>query len=116
MSRFIQRIQSYLASPAQVQEKISDLLIELRHRGLNFDVRLEEEAGQNFFYAQSVDYHRGYISATGNTMEELERELKDAIFTAFSVPPRYCNPDLIVFNPPMNQVAANASNKVYATT
>lgn len=64
MSRFLQRIQSYLINPAQAQEKISDLLIELRHRGLNFDVSVEEEDGHKFFYAKSVDYHRGYISAT----------------------------------------------------
>jgi len=49
MSYFIQRIKSYLATPAQTQEKISDLLIELRHRGLNFDISLQEEDGQNFF-------------------------------------------------------------------
>lgn len=116
MSRFIQRIKSYLIDPVQAQEKISDLLIELRHRGLNFDVRLEKEDGQKFFYAQSVDYYRGYISATGRNMEDLERELKDAIFTAFGIPPRYCNPDLIVFNPPLTQAAADASKKVYATT
>jgi len=48
-------------------------------------------------------------------MEELELELKDAIFTAFSVPPRYCISDLIVFNPDLSQTA-NANKKVYATT
>lgn len=115
MSRFIQRIQSYLADPARAQEKVSDLLIELRHRGLNFVVRLEEEDGKKYFYAQSVDYPRGYISATGQSMEELEQELKDAIFTAFSIPPRYSNPDLIVFSPPL-PTAARAGQKVYATT
>lgn len=115
MSKLIQRIQSHLANPAQAQEKISDLLIELRHRGLNFEVRLVEEDGEKYFYAQSVDYPRGHISATGQTMEELERELKDAIFTAFSIPARYCNLDLIVFTPPLTQAAA-AGQKVYATT
>lgn|SRR3989338_7003002 len=115
MPYIIERIKSYLATPTQAQEKISDLLIELRHRGLNFDVRLEEEDGKKFFYAESVDYPRGYISATGQTMEELERELKDAIFTAFSVPSRYCNPDLIVFNPPLHQTVSE-NKKVYATT
>lgn len=115
MSRIIQRIQSYFINQTQAQEKVSDLLIELRHRGLNFDVRLIEEDGQKYFYAQTVDYPHGYISATGETMDELERELKDAIFTAFSVPPNYCNPDLIVFTPPLTQ-AAHAGKKVYATT
>jgi hypothetical protein len=117
MNRLIQRIQSYLATPAYAQEKISDLLIELRHRGLNFDIRFVDEDGQKYFYAQSVGYPRGYISATGATMEELERQLKDAIFTAFSVPVRYCNPDLIVFTPPITQTQKSpVGQKVYATT
>lgn len=117
MSHFIQRIQSYLASPAQAQEKISDLLIELRHRGLNFDVKQIEENGQKYFYAESVNYPRGHISATGKTIQELEAELKDAIFTAFSVPPRYCNPDLISFIPALSEAkSAEAAKTVYATT
>ena len=117
MSRLIQRIQSYLATPAYAQEKISDLLIELRHRGLTFEIRYIDEDGEKYFYAQSVNYPRGYISASGQTMDELERELKDAIFTAFGIPSRYCNPDLIVFNPPLAQTqTANASKKIYATT
>ncbi|MEK7651940.1 MAG: hypothetical protein AAB351_01900 [Patescibacteria group bacterium] len=114
MSRFIQRIQSYLATPAQAQEKITHLLIELRHRGLTFDISLENEDGQKFFYAKSIDYPKGYISATGQTTEELESELKDAIFTAFEVPARFCISELIVFNPPVSQVAT-ANQKVYAT-
>ncbi len=93
------------------------MLIELRHRGLNFDISFIDEDGEKYFYAQSVDYPRGNISATGHTMDELERELKDAIFTAFGVPPRYCNADLIVFNPPLLETqTANASKKIYATT
>lgn len=115
MSRFIQRIQSYLATPAQAQEKISHLLIELRHRGMTFDISLENEDGQKFFYAKSINYPNGYITATGSTMEQLESELKDAIFTAFEVPARFCIPELIVFNSPISQVATE-NKKVYATT
>lgn len=113
----MQRIQSYLATPSQAQGKISDLLIELRHRGVNFDIQLIHEDGEKYFYAKSVNYPRGCISATGQTMEELERELKDAIFTAFEVPVRYCNSDLIVFNPSLAQnKVVTAHEKVYATT
>jgi hypothetical protein len=117
MNYLIQRIQSYFTPPADAQEKVNDLLIELRHRGLNFDIRFVNEEGQKYFYAQSVDYPRGHISATGTTMEELEGELKDAIFTAFNIPPRYCIPSLIVFNPPFTQAQAVAvGQKIYATT
>lgn len=114
MSRLTQRIRSYLAPSARAQERISDLLAELRDRELIFDVQLLEENG--YLYAQSVDYPRGYISATGATPEELETELKDAIFTAFGVPSRYCNPDLITFSPRLSEAAVEVSRNVYATT
>jgi len=117
MNHFIQRIQSYLATPSQAQEKISDLLIELRQRGINFDMRLVDEDGKKYFYAQSVDYPQGHISATGRTVGELEQELKDAIFAAFEVPVRYSNSDLIVFKPPFSKnQTATASRKIYAST
>src|SRR5438132_10441377 len=116
MSRFIQRIRSYMAPAAKAQERISDLLTALRDRGLSFDVQLIEEDGQRYLYAQSVDYPRGYISATGTTPDELEAELKDAIFTAFGVPPRYCNPDLIDFTPRLSEATSEATSNVYATT
>lgn len=117
MNRLIQRIQSYLAFPQEANEKIDDLLIELRGRGLNFIIQSIVEDGQKYFYAESVNYPRGHISATGQTMEELEAELKDAIFTAFEVPVRYSNPSLIVFNPPLpRDQAIFSKTKIYATT
>ena len=101
MNKIIQRIQSYFATPLQAYEKLEDFQIELSQRGLRFDIRPMEENGEKYLYAESVDYPRGHISATGSTKEELEKELKDAIFTAFEVPMRYCNPKLITFNPPI---------------
>ncbi|OGY31266.1 MAG: hypothetical protein A3C02_01480 [Candidatus Andersenbacteria bacterium RIFCSPHIGHO2_02_FULL_45_11] len=117
MNPIIQRLQSYFASSSQAQEKISDLLLELRHRGLNFSIQFVHDGDEKYFYAESVDYPRGHISATGKNIGELEEQLKDAIFTAFEVPVRYCNSDLITFNPSLTeQSTASASKKIYATT
>ena len=117
MNTIIQRIQSYIATPSHAQERISDLLVELRHRGLNFDIQFVDDDGEQYFYAESIDYPRGHISATGKSGDELDRQLKDAIFTAFEIPVRYCNADLITFNPPLTQnQTATASQKTYATT
>lgn len=118
MRYFIQRIKAYLATPAQAQEKISDLLLELRHRGIKFEVQEVDEDGEHFFLAQSVDYPRGTILTTGKTPQELEYMIKDAIFTAFGVPPRYCNPDLIHLEnlAPAGQKIPMQDRKVYATT
>jgi len=51
MDKIIERIQSYLATPSQAQERISDLLIELRHRGVNFDIQIINEDGHKYFRA-----------------------------------------------------------------
>jgi hypothetical protein len=117
MNHFIQRVQSYLTTPAQAQEKISDLLIELRHRGINFEVREINEDGEHYFLAKSVGYPRGTMITTGRTPEELGYMIKDAIFTSFGVPARYCNPDLInLENLSKNLNTQARETKVYATT
>ena len=124
MSLNFQRLQSYLATPAQAQEKISDLLVELRHRSIKFEVKEVNDEGEHYFYAKSIDYPRGTIFTTGKNQEELESMIKDAIFTAFEIPPRYCNPDLINLEgmPKLSELqVAEKSNqtyltKVYATT
>lgn len=95
MNKIFQRIQSYLATPSQALERLDDLGVELSQRGLSFNIRSIEEDGKKYLYAESVDYPRGHISAVGSTEEELEKELKDAIFTAFEVPVRYCDPKRI---------------------
>ena len=59
MNRLIQRIQSHLATPAQAQEKVSDLLVELRHRGIKFEVKEVNDEGEHYFYAKSIGYPRG---------------------------------------------------------
>lgn len=111
MNIIIQRIQSYLATPSRAQERIKDLLIELRHRGVDFNISIIDEDGKKYFYAESVNYPRGYISATGKDKDELERELKDAIFTAFEIPVRYCTPELITFNPPLTDNVTVTANR-----
>lgn len=100
MNKLIQRIQSYLATPSYALERLDDLGVELSQRGIKFDIRKIKEDGEEYFYAESVNYPRGYISATGVTIEKLEKELKDAIFTAFEIPVRYCDPKRISFSPP----------------
>ncbi|MBI2448163.1 hypothetical protein HYV44_01200 [Candidatus Microgenomates bacterium] len=114
MNRLVHRIQSYLATPSQALEKLDVLGIELSQRGIKFNVRSVEEDGEKYLYAESVDYPRGYISATGTTKEDLEKELKDAIFTAFEIPVRYCDPKRITFNPPLNSSPLSATQSLTA--
>ena len=53
--------------------------------------------------------------STGKTKEELSESLKDAIFTAFEIPPRYCNPNIINIDGFLAS-AAEEKKTVYATT
>ena len=67
---------------------------------------------------------RGDNFTTGKTQEELASMIKDAIFTAFKIPARYCNPDLINLEglPKLSETQATEKSnqvhlsQVYATT
>lgn len=93
--KLFQRIQSNIATKARAHDKLEDMLIELRGRGINFNIQKIEEDGEIYFVAKSVDYPKGAIITSGANVKELENSIKDAIFTAFEVPARFCHPALI---------------------
>jgi hypothetical protein len=95
MTKILHRFQSHIATRSQAHDKLEDMLIELRGRGINFDINQVAQDGEEYFVAKSVDYPRGTIITSGTTADELERNIKDAIFTAFEVPVRFCHPALI---------------------
>lgn len=95
MSRIIDRIKSSFVSEQMANERLSILITELRHRGINFQIQKISEGGEEYFLAKSLDYPKGSIITSGKDLEELARNIKDAIFTAFEIPARYCNPEII---------------------
>lgn len=108
-----------MATKEEAQDKVNEMLIELRLRGINFDIRpiTDEDSGELYYYATSIDYPRGYISASGKTSNDLRDNLKDAIFSAFSVPANYCLSELVVFKGALaEQDLQNKAQKVRATT
>lgn len=113
MKRIIKRIQAYLTPESVANERLSEMLIELRHRRIPFEIVEAVEDGQKFYFAKSKDYERGSIMASAKTKDELKVILKDAIFTAFDIPPKFCNPDLIELD---GFFAGDAKTAVYATT
>lgn len=113
MEKLLQRIQTYIFPNIIVaNEKLSEMLIELRHRGIHFKISEAFEDGQNVFFAQTVDYPKGLITAVGKNKEDLKNKIKDAIFVAFEIPPRFCNPDFIN----LDGFFADDKKLVYATT
>lgn len=113
MMRILQRIQSNIATKAQAHDKLEDMLIELRGRGINFNIQKIEEDGEIYFLAKSVEYPRGAIITSGANVKELELNIKDAIFTSFEVPARFCHPALINIK---GDLFGNQNELVHVTT
>lgn len=113
MSRIIDRIKSSLVSGQVANERLSILIIELRHRGINFQIQKVSEDGEEYFLAKSIDYPKGSIITSSKDLEELANNIKDAIFTAFDIPARYCNPEIINLS---NLPLKAEQQMVYATT
>ena len=113
MNRIIDKIKASLVSEQAANERLSTLIIELRHRGINFQIQRIAEDGQEYFLAKSIDYPKGSIITSGKNLEELVGNIKDAIFTAFDIPARYCNAEIIN----LSNLPLTAEHKsVYATT
>lgn len=68
-----------------------ECLQSLSGEPINFVVSKHQEDGQVFLTAKSVNFAGGAIMTSGKTLEELNQNIKDAIFTAFGVPARYCD-------------------------
>lgn len=113
MKKILHRIQSYTVTKNQAHDKLEDMLIELRARGINFNIEPIDEDGKKYFIAKSVDYPKGAIITSAETVEELESNIKDAIFTAFEVPARFCHPALINIK---GDLFAKQNKLIHATT
>ena len=56
----------------------------------------KDETG-HYFVAESINLNKRHIITSGGTWQELEYNIKDAVFTAFHVPAFYCNFDCLSF-------------------
>lgn len=93
MKNFIYRLKSYFPS-MEGKIKLQALSDYLSHSPIKFEVEKINEDGKKYFLAIG-NLEKGEIITTGETIEELNKNIKDAIFTAFDVPAFYCNFDLI---------------------
>ena len=55
--------------------------------GINFAIRKDKDS--DMWVAESVGFRQGSIITTGRTEAELEKNMRDAILTAFSIPSSY---------------------------
>ena len=111
--KLFERFASKFASMKAGNDSLRAMLYALRNSSIEFEVKKVIDDGQPYFVAESIDLQMGAIVTSAPTLEELETNLKDAIFTAFGVPARFCNDDLInLSNFPIQKL----QQRIHATT
>lgn len=80
------QLSKLLAGPKMVPQGLADLQRYFRVYGpINFSRHNEEDS----IVFISENFHYGSIVTSGKTLEEVDRNVKDAILTAFEIPSAY---------------------------
>lgn len=81
-------LTKYLVGSDCLPEEVFEASEYFRHfDGINFDIKEED----GLYLAQSTNYNCGSIITSGRNLKELDKNIKDAILTAFSVPSVYAD-------------------------
>ena len=94
MKYFFNRIISSLLPSRDGREALENLQRDLEDP-INFNIRKVEDESGKYLVAKSTNTGRKYIVTAGKDPIELDKHIKDAIFTAYKVPSIYCNYSLI---------------------
>ena len=78
---------------AFVPRGLLDLSDYFRHNG---SMHFSYESKDDVIIARSIDFRFGTIITSGKTRDEVDRNIKDAILTAFEVPSSYAKEARIV--------------------
>ncbi|MFH1412838.1 MAG: hypothetical protein ABIG10_02310 [bacterium] len=90
------KILSYFPSKEGI-EAFNSLTKYLKvNGGIDFTVRTVRDETGEYFVAESSNAYKKYIITSGKNLGELEDNIKDAIFTSFHVPRRYCNTEALI--------------------
>lgn len=96
-------ISKFLMNKNYIPKEIFDMKDYFRCNGpINFEIKKEN----NLFIAISKDFRCGSIVTEANTIEDLDKNIKDAILTSFDIPSSYAKEANII---------NTKDNKVYAT-
>src|SRR3989339_1423175 len=91
------------------QKSLKKLLDQLSHGGINFKITSHKDESGSYLMAKA-EVAGKYIITSGRSFSELDKNIKDAIFTAYKVSRYYCDEKLIN-SPLINQ----ETELVYAT-
>lgn len=58
-------------------------------KGISFQIKIVKEKGRKYYVAESINTPGINIITTGENIEDLLENIKDATFTAFEVPRHY---------------------------
>lgn len=94
MKNLFYKIKSHFPSK-QGLEALNDLRTILSQGGIEIQVEEYDDQDGKHLVARSTNLDNKEIITSGRSLEELDHNIKDAIFTAFHVPTHYCNFDLI---------------------
>lgn len=90
----IAKILKFPANPEN-DIRIREMNIEIAKRGGQLNFKITKD---NSGWVAECENLKGIITGGSNpnpSADEINQELKDAIFTAFSIPPNLCKDDLI---------------------
>ena len=90
MQQIIKKILFKFPSKRGEQE-LKSCLAFLANTGIEFEVTSHADETGKYFLAKSVGLDKGQIITSGANLIELDKNIKDAIYTAFNVPAYYCN-------------------------
>ena len=90
MQKIIKKILSKFPTK-QGGEALQDCLTFLATNGIEFEISQHNNETGRYFLAKSINVNQGKIITSGKNLVELDKNIKDAIYTAFDVPAYYCD-------------------------
>lgn len=78
--------------PSRAGERaLKECLIFLANQAIEFEITQYNDESGKYFLAKSTNLDKGQIITSGANLIELDKNIKDAIYTAFNVPAYYCD-------------------------
>ena len=73
------------------KEALEECLVFLSKNKIDFEITQHNDKTGKYFLAKSRNLNKGQIITSGKNLVELDKNIKDAIYTAFDVPAHYCD-------------------------
>ncbi len=92
MKQIIERIFSWVPFPDQKgRENLAQLTTVLSRDGIDFHIEQYSDETGAYFVAESTNTPGKSILTTGKDLVNLDKNIKDAIFTAYEIPAFLCS-------------------------